>query len=49
MQRFKMQAAMDRKKQDADLVKAESRKLSKIKGRHDKTYLRRAQEKRFEQ
>jgi hypothetical protein len=30
-------------------MRAEARKLSKIKGKHDKTYLRRAQEKRFEQ
>jgi len=47
--RVKIQASLDKKKFDADLVKAESRKLSKIRGKHEKTYLRRAQEKRFEQ
>lgn len=41
--------AQEQKKIEADMVRAEGRKLSKLKGKHDKTYLRRAQEKRFEQ
>ena len=34
---------------DAEMMRADARKLSKLKGKHDKIYLNRAKEKRFEQ
>ena len=40
--------ALQKKWDAADQVRAEGRKLSKLKGKHDELYLKRAQEKRFD-
>ena len=47
--RIKVMMAQEKKKQDAQQVKMESMKLSKMASKNEKKYLRRAQEKRFEQ
>jgi hypothetical protein len=47
--RIKVMMAQEKKKQDAHAIKIESMKLQKILEKNEKKYIRRAQEKRFEQ
>lgn len=47
--RIKIQMVQERKKQEAEAIKELSRKCQKQIGKNEKKYLRRAQEKRFEQ
>lgn len=47
--RIKVMMVHEKKKMDAQAVKMESMKLQKILEKNEKKYLRRAQEKRFEQ
>lgn len=47
--RIKVMMVHEKKKQEAHAIKIESMKLQKILEKNEKKYLRRAQEKRFEQ
>lgn len=47
--RIKVMENQEKKKEDAQAVKLESVKLQKILEKNEKKYIRRAQEKRFEQ
>ena len=47
--RIKVMMVQEKKKHDAQQVKLESMKLNKLLSKNVKKYLRRAQEKRFEQ
>jgi hypothetical protein len=47
--RIKVMMVQEKKKHDAQQVKLESMKLNKLLSKNEKKYLRRAQEKRFEQ